>query len=102
MKLSIAEPLPRAKAVGGRRWLCFRLRAKFRHYQRAESLVGTQSLSRRRKRDRHVSPCRRVSRVCLFTPAGKFRAHSCGVGISDLLEDGECLFGMLDGRSAFA
>jgi hypothetical protein len=42
MKLSIADPLPRAQAVGGLRWLCFRLHSPFRHYQRFESLVGTK------------------------------------------------------------
>ena len=43
MKLSIAEPLLRAKAVGAFRWLSFRLHPQFRHYQRAEWTVGTKA-----------------------------------------------------------
>jgi hypothetical protein len=43
MKLSIAEPLPRAKSVGRLRWLCFRLQPNFRHYQRSELSVGTKA-----------------------------------------------------------
>ena len=43
MKLSIAEPLPRAEIVGQLRWLLFRLKPQFRHYQRFESLVGTKA-----------------------------------------------------------
>ena len=42
MKLSIAEPLPRAKIVGSIRWLSFSLRPRFRHYQRFELWVGTK------------------------------------------------------------
>ena len=43
MKLSIADPLPNAKSVGGLKWLCFRLQPKFRHYQRWEVGVGTKA-----------------------------------------------------------
>jgi hypothetical protein len=42
MKLSIAEPLPSARSVGGLRWLCFGLQPTFRHYQRCEAGVGTK------------------------------------------------------------
>ena len=42
MKLSVAEPLQRAKSVGQLRWLLFRLKAQFRHYQRFEQLIGTK------------------------------------------------------------
>ena len=42
MKLSIADPLPSAKAVGALRWLCFRLHPRFRHYQRFDLWVGTK------------------------------------------------------------
>ena len=38
----------------------------------------------------------------LLAPSGKLRAHLCGVGIFDLLKDGECLFGVLDGLRALA
>ena len=43
MKLSIAQPLPNAKAVGRLRWLWFRRQPKFQHYQRWESMVGTKA-----------------------------------------------------------
>lgn len=43
IKLSIADPLPRAKSVGGVRWLCFSLQPMFRHYQRSELQVGTKA-----------------------------------------------------------
>lgn len=43
MKLSIAEPLPRARSVGGFMWLYFRLQPKFRYYQRCEFGVGTKA-----------------------------------------------------------
>jgi hypothetical protein len=43
MKLSIADPLPSAKSVGGLRWLAFRLQPKFRHYQRCELWVGRRA-----------------------------------------------------------
>ena len=41
-------------------------------------------------------------RVGLFAPSGKLRAHLRGAGIFDLLEDGECLFGVLNGLRALA
>lgn len=43
MKLTIDQPLPNAKPVGGLMWLWFRLHPKFRHYQRCEWLVGTKA-----------------------------------------------------------
>lgn len=43
MKLSIAQPLPRAKIVGRLRWLFFWLLPRFRHYQNWELWVGTKS-----------------------------------------------------------
>lgn len=43
MKLSIADPLPRAEIVGRLRWLFFHLLPRFRHYQRAELWVGTKT-----------------------------------------------------------
>lgn len=43
MKLSIAQPLPKAKSVGGLMWLWFRLHPKFRQYQRCEFGVGTKA-----------------------------------------------------------
>jgi hypothetical protein len=42
MKLSIAEPLPRANIVRSIQWLLFRLRPPFGHYQRFELWVGTK------------------------------------------------------------
>jgi hypothetical protein len=42
MKLSIVEPLPRAKIVGFFRWLLFSLLPRFRHRQRFELWVGTK------------------------------------------------------------
>lgn len=41
LKLSITNPMPRAKFIGGLRWLCFRAHPKFRHYQRHEVWIGT-------------------------------------------------------------
>jgi hypothetical protein len=38
----------------------------------------------------------------LLAPGGKLRAHFRGEGVFDLLEDGECLFGVIDGLSALA
>jgi hypothetical protein len=43
MKLTISEPLPRAKIVGRLRWLFFGLLPRFRHYQKWELWVGTKS-----------------------------------------------------------
>jgi hypothetical protein len=43
MKLSVAEPLPSAEIVGQLRWLLFRLRPQFRHYQRVDLWVGTKA-----------------------------------------------------------
>jgi len=43
MKLSIAEPLPSPETVGGFRWLLFRLKPQFRHYQRFDVWVGTKA-----------------------------------------------------------
>jgi hypothetical protein len=37
-----------------------------------------------------------------LTPSGKHRANLRGVGIFDVLEDNECLFGMMDGLRAFS
>jgi len=37
--------------------------------------------------------------VGLLAPGGKLRVHFRGIGIFDLLKDGECLFGVLDGLS---
>jgi len=45
---------------------------------------------------------KRVSQIGLLAPLGKSRAHFRGVGIFDLLANGECLFGVLDGLSALA
>ena len=38
---------------------------------------------------------KRVSRVCLPAPGGESPAHFRGVGIFNLLVEGECLFGVL-------
>ena len=43
MKLSIAQPLPKAISVAGPIWLLFRLHPQFRHYQRCEFGVGTKT-----------------------------------------------------------
>jgi hypothetical protein len=43
MKLSLAEPFPRAKAVGKLNWLWLRLQPNFRHYQRLELWIGTKA-----------------------------------------------------------
>lgn len=43
IKLTIAEPLPIANLVGPLRWLWFRLKPQYRHYQRFECLVGTKA-----------------------------------------------------------
>lgn len=43
MKLSIAQPLPKAKSVGGLMWLWFRLHPQFLQYQRCEFTVGTKT-----------------------------------------------------------
>ena len=43
MKLSIAQPLPKAKAVGGLTWLWFRLHPGFRQYYRCEFGIGTKA-----------------------------------------------------------
>ena len=43
MKLSISEPLPHAKTVGALRWSLLWLLPRFRHYQRAEFVIGTKS-----------------------------------------------------------
>jgi hypothetical protein len=43
MKLSIANPLPRAQMVGRFRWVFFWLLPRFRHYQHWEQWVGTRS-----------------------------------------------------------
>lgn len=37
------------------------------------------------------------SGICLLAPSSQLRAHFRGVGIFDLLEDTECLFGEMDG-----
>ena len=42
------------------------------------------------------------SRVGLLAPSRKLRAHLRGYGSFDLLVDGECLFGVLDGLSTLA
>jgi alpha/beta hydrolase family protein len=47
MKLSIAQPLPEAKPVGGLMWLWFRLHPRFRQYQRREFGVGTKAWAHR-------------------------------------------------------
>src|SRR6266481_2533274 len=43
MKLSISQPLPRAKIVSPFRWFFFRFVPFFRHYQKAEWSIGTKS-----------------------------------------------------------
>lgn len=43
IKLSIAQPLPTANLVGPLRWLSFRLRPQFRHYQHFDGLVRTKA-----------------------------------------------------------
>jgi hypothetical protein len=43
MKLSIAQPLPRAELVRRLRWLLFHLKPQFRHYQRFDIWVGTKA-----------------------------------------------------------
>ena len=42
MKLSIAQPLPRAKIVNPVRWWFFRFLPRFRHYQSFEWMVRTK------------------------------------------------------------
>ena len=41
MKLSISEPLLRAKTVGAVRWSLLRFLPRFRHYQKADIFIGT-------------------------------------------------------------
>ena len=41
MKLSISQPLLRAKPVGARRWSLLRFLPRFRKYQKADMLIGT-------------------------------------------------------------
>jgi hypothetical protein len=41
MKLSIAQPLPRAKPVGALRWSLLRFLPRFRKYQKADIFIGT-------------------------------------------------------------
>src|SRR5882672_5777244 len=41
MKLSISQPLLRAKTFGTLCWSLFRLLPRFRHYQKAEFVIGT-------------------------------------------------------------
>lgn len=43
MKLSIAEPLPTAEMVGQFKWLMFRFKLQFRHYQQLDSWIGTKA-----------------------------------------------------------
>ncbi|SRR6266498_1213792 len=43
MKLSISQPLPRAKTVGALRWMLIELLPSFRHYQKADTLIGTRA-----------------------------------------------------------
>jgi hypothetical protein len=43
MKLSISRPLPRATIISPFRWFFFRFVPLFRHYQKAESTIGTKS-----------------------------------------------------------
>src|SRR5687768_14780162 len=49
MKLSIGDRLRSASSVGSLRWLCFRLRPMFRHYQQHEVRVGTKAWGRHTK-----------------------------------------------------
>ena len=41
MKLSISQPLPRAKTIGALRWSLLRFRPRFRQYQKADMFIGT-------------------------------------------------------------
>jgi hypothetical protein len=43
MKLSISQPLLRAKIVGAVCWSLLRFLPRFRHYQRADSFIGTRA-----------------------------------------------------------
>jgi hypothetical protein len=41
MKLSISQPLPRAKTIGALRWLLLGFLPRFRKYQKADMFIGT-------------------------------------------------------------
>ena len=41
MKLSISQPLPRAKPIGSLRWSLLRFLPRFRKYQREDMFIGT-------------------------------------------------------------
>ena len=43
MKLTISEPLLRAKTFGSFRWCLFSLLPRFRHYQTWERIIGTRA-----------------------------------------------------------
>jgi len=43
MKLSISQPLLRAKTFGALRWSLLRFLPSFRHYQRSDILIGTRA-----------------------------------------------------------
>jgi hypothetical protein len=43
MKLSLAEPLPRAKTIGALRWRLFGFLPGFRDYQKADIFLGTKT-----------------------------------------------------------
>ncbi|HKZ78861.1 MAG TPA: hypothetical protein VJ124_11205 [Pyrinomonadaceae bacterium] len=43
MKLTISQPLPLAQTVGALRWSVLRLLPRFRHYQKAEFVIGTKT-----------------------------------------------------------
>ena len=57
IKLSIAQPLPKAKSVGGLMWMWFRLHPKFRLYQRWELRVGTKAWAATQSVSRNPTIC---------------------------------------------